>query len=221
MRARALILWSELALVEATAPAWPALAAGLPASMRIGIENSVREGDRRLRLLARLLLARALAHLAGEGPHELAFDRRGRPEPVHGLDLSISHTDGLACAAVGLRCRIGVDVEARRAIEPSLHDRVLAPEERRLVACSTDPDRDFLTFWTMKEAAAKADGRGLHLDPSQLLCRRGSAFRRPTVRVESIGYGIRALPLPPAWIGSLAYASRLPLQMNARAYSFS
>jgi phosphopantetheinyl transferase len=35
-------------------------------------------------------------------------------------DLSISHTDELACVAIGHRCRLGVDVEARCAIEPSL-----------------------------------------------------------------------------------------------------
>ena len=221
MRAEALVLWSELTTVETRVPSWLALAADLPASMRAGIETSLRESDRRLRLLGRLLLARALVQLAGDGPHELVFDRLGRPEPVHGVDLSISHTDGLACAAVGLRCRIGVDVEARRPVAPSLHDRVLAPEERRLVARSTDPDGDFLTFWTMKEAAAKADGRGLHLDPRQLRCRQGSAFRHWTVQAETVSYRIRALPLPPAWIGSLAYDSYLPLKMAAKAYSFS
>lgn len=214
-------MWSELAAVEATAPSWLELAADLPASMRAGIETSLRDSDRRLRLLGRLLLARALVQLVGDGPHELAFDRLGRPEPIHGVDLSISHTGGLACAAVGLRCRIGVDVEARRTIEPSLHDRVLAPEEQRVVARSTDPDGDFLTFWTMKEAAAKADGRGLHLDPRQLRCRQGSAFRHQTVQAGTVSYRIRALPLPPAWIGSLAYDSHLPLKMEADAYSLS
>jgi len=214
-------LWSELAAVEAAAPSWLELAAGLPASMRAGIETSLRDSDRRLRLLGRLLLARALVQLIGDGPHELAFDRLGRPEPIHGVDLSISHTSGLACAAVGLRCRIGVDVEARRAIEPSLHYGVLAPEERRLVARSADPDGDFLTFWTMKEAAAKADGRGLHLDPRQLRCRQGSAFRHQTVQADRVSYRVRALPLPRAWIGSLAYDSHFPLNVKAGAYSLS
>ena len=221
MRPRALVLWSELATLEAMAPSWTAFAAGLPTGFRVGIEESLRESDRRLRLLGRLLLAQALARLGAAGQADLSFDGLGRPHLTGALDPSISHTDGLACAAVGVGCRIGVDVEALHPIEPSLYDRILAPGERRGVIRSENPDAAFLGFWTMKEAAAKADGRGLQLDPRQLLCREGSAFRGAAVRVEAATYRIRPLPLPAGWIGHLAHDAPRPVDLTAEAYSFS
>lgn len=221
MRPRALVLWSELATLEATAPSWTALAAGLPTGFRVGIEESLRESDRRLRLLGRLLLAQALVRLGAAGHPDLSFDGLGRPHLAGALDPSISHTDGLACAAVGVGCRIGVDVERLQPIEPSLYDRILSPDERRIVTGAKDPDATFLEFWTMKEAAAKADGRGLQLDPQRLLCRRGSAFRGAAVRVEAVNYRIRALPLPAGWTGHLACDAPHGLDVTAEAYSFS
>ena len=61
------------------APSWTALAAGLPAGFRVGIDESLRESDRRLRLLGRLLLAQALARLGAAGQADLSFDGLGRP----------------------------------------------------------------------------------------------------------------------------------------------
>jgi hypothetical protein len=50
-----LVLWSEIAAAESSAPEWIKAAAALPPGMRTGIDDSVRESDRRLRLLGRLL----------------------------------------------------------------------------------------------------------------------------------------------------------------------
>ncbi len=214
MTARALVLWSEPAAVEALG------ATDLPASFRAGTDQSLRESDRRLRLLGRLLLARALERIAGLPLPDLSFDPLGRPRLTGALDPSISHTDGLACAAVGIGCRIGVDVERLQPIEAALHDRILAPGERRIVDRSDDADRAFLGFWTMKEAAAKADGRGLQLEPKHLLCRPASRLRAGTVQVEAEVYRVRALPLPSGWIGHLAHDGAA-LELAAEAYSFS
>ncbi len=211
-----LVLWSELG---AAAPAWSA-AASLPPSFRAGIETSLRETDRRLRLLGRLLLARALERIGGLPLADLAFDALGRPQLAGGMDPSISHTDGLACAAVGVGCRIGVDVERLQAIEPALHDRILGPDERRAVDRSNDRDAAFLRFWTMKEAAAKADGRGLQLDPIRLSCQWPSPERAATVQVEATVYRTQELPLPTGWIGHLACDGG-PVDLVAEAYSFS
>ncbi|HEV2678757.1 MAG TPA: 4'-phosphopantetheinyl transferase superfamily protein [Aliidongia sp.] len=221
MNARALVLWSELAPLDADPPRWSALAADLPASMTVGVGDSLRESDRRLRLLGRVLLARALVRIGAGECHGLTFDSLGRPHLPGDLDPSISHTGGLACAAVGVGCRIGVDVERRQSIEPALYDRVLAPDERRHAVGSSDPDGEFLMFWTMKEAAAKADGRGLQHDPLDLLCRIGSDAQSATVQVEAVNYRIRSLPLPAGWLGSFATDTPRDLGFTAEAYSFS
>ncbi|GGF10601.1 hypothetical protein GCM10011611_15230 [Aliidongia dinghuensis] len=225
MRARALVLWSELAPLEAaspdSSPDWPALVARLPESLRAGIDEPLRESDRHLRLVGRLLLVAALQRLgAGETAEALTFDRAGRPHLPGALDPSISHTPGLACAAVAVGCRIGVDVERHHEIEAALHQRILTADEQQSVERSVDPAGQFLKFWTMKEAAAKADGRGLQLDPRQLRCRLGAIFSGGSVRVEDVRYRARTLPLPPEWIGTVAYDAPA-IALTAEPYSFS
>lgn len=84
-----------------------------------------------------------------------------------GLAFNLSHSRDLMLLAVGQDRALGVDVEvirplanverlARRCLAPSEWDtwRNL-PEEERLMA--------FFRFWTLKEALAKAHGRGLGL----------------------------------------------------------
>jgi hypothetical protein len=88
-------------------------AAALPANMRAGIDGYVRERNRRLGLLRCLLIAESLTRLFRAATQELTLHRLGRPQLTGDLDLSIGHTDGLACAAISHGCRVGVDVEAR------------------------------------------------------------------------------------------------------------
>jgi phosphopantetheinyl transferase len=45
----------------------------------------------------------------------------------------------------------------------------LAPAEADAVAAATDPVRAFLVCWTRKEAAAKAIGEGLRLEPREVV----------------------------------------------------
>lgn len=221
MRARAVVLWAELEPLEAALPDWTRHGSGLPESFRTGLDEPLREIDRRLRLLGRLLLAEAVARLSSGALPALAFDETGRPRLPGALDPSISHTAGLACAAVAVGCRIGVDVEQRQPIEPTLQRRILTPAERRRVDRSRDSVKDFLGFWTMKEAAAKADGRGLQLDPRDLACRPGSILRAPTVWIGPSTYRLVRLPLPAGWIGHLAHDAARPIELVAEAYSFS
>ena len=221
MRARAVVLWTELGALQAALPTWTRHGADLPGSFRVGLDEPLRESDRHLRLLGRLLLARALARLGSDPLTALAFDATGRPRLPGDLDPSISHTAGLACAAVAIGCRIGVDVERRQPIEPAVRDRILAPAERRRMARSRDPVGDLLGFWTMKEAAAKADGRGLQLDPRALACRPGSVLSAPAVRIGPATYRLERLHLPAGWIGHLAHDAARPIELVAEAYSFS
>lgn len=109
--------------------------------------------------LAGIALAlQVLRHLAARAvdARELRFPAGGKPYADSLPDFSVSHSgDWVACAAAS-RGRIGLDIEAARALEPCAL-RLVAPEE------GSGPFRETeaLRLWAAKEAALKAVGASL------------------------------------------------------------
>lgn len=94
----------------------------------------------------------------------------GRPRVVgSGLELSVSHSGDLVLVAVSDGSPIGVDVEDIAARGPVDHTelamRVCDPIERPHVGSL----RDFLVYWTRKEALLKASGEGLRVPPADVV----------------------------------------------------
>jgi 4'-phosphopantetheinyl transferase len=94
-------------------------------------------------------------------------DDRGRPllvEPA-GLQVSLSHAEAVAAAALSWDAPVGVDVERLRPLpdRDALVRTALSEVERRIVDNLAEEFRDAQTlrFWTRKEAVAKALGTGL------------------------------------------------------------
>lgn len=82
--------------------------------------------------------------------------------PNHpGLHVSISHCPTAVAAAVARNRSIGIDVESRRRINPSLVNRVCTPDEAAAIQAATDPTMAFLRLWTRKEAVLKCRGTGI------------------------------------------------------------
>lgn len=77
------------------------------------------------------------------------------------LHVSISHCPTAVAAAVAQGRNIGIDVESRRRIDPSLVMRVCIPDEVAAVQAAADPTMAFLRFWTRKEAVLKCRGTGI------------------------------------------------------------
>lgn len=116
---------------------------------------------------------------------------QGRPMlTLHACDLSISHSHGIAAAALSFpgACplpvfsdgvltlidaspaayRIGMDIETladkRRVRAESIAKRVFSENERRALMSATDDEaylQRFVTIWTAKESYVKAVGIGL------------------------------------------------------------
>ena len=112
-------------------------------------------------LAGRLLLRRLTAELTGEAA-ELTAEcpdcggAHGKPGiPGSKLQLSLSHGAGVVVAAAVFGARVGVD-----------HDSA-APEALAAIGALTGEAT--LQRWTRVEAILKADGRGLRVDPSQVL----------------------------------------------------
>ncbi|MGW6130263.1 4'-phosphopantetheinyl transferase family protein [Cellulomonas sp. NPDC055163] len=116
------------------------------------------------RALARLLVAEVLGCSAREVPLALPPGAsRGRPSVTGStLDLSITHSAGLAVVAVHPTGRVGVDAERVRRVTAGLAARVLSLAE---AARHEDPgapldDAGLLTYWCRKEAVLKCAGTG-------------------------------------------------------------
>ena len=119
-------------------------------------EGGQRERERALAydILCRLL--------DGEHPR-LEHDEKGAPYlPEHPeLSVSISHCRKAVAVAVSEKYRIGIDIESRRKVSPSLMERVCTDDELAKIRSSADPTMTFLRFWTRKEAVLKMQGTGI------------------------------------------------------------
>ncbi|MGO1120889.1 4'-phosphopantetheinyl transferase family protein [Rhodovibrionaceae bacterium A322] len=145
------------------------------------------EKDQKLYIAAHALVRQLLAWSGAGEPLELVFQPgdHGKPaliQPVAPLAFNISHCDGVVSCALARSAlpgsasegsrqdtalEVGVDVEyvARRPIDLGIAHRYFRPEEEAEILAFPPEERQraFLSFWTLKEAIIKADGRGLTL----------------------------------------------------------
>lgn len=143
-------------------------------------------------LLLRLLGQRFGTATADTGPCLRCGGPHG-PVAVRGAaaNASVAYAPGLVVAAVGSVARLGIDV-VDAAPGPRWDDlgRLLR------VAPSRAPRR-----WTQVEAVLKADGRGLRVDPADVLIRGSAAWVDSPVRYE-----LRDVEAPEPYLISVAWS---------------
>lgn len=90
-------------------------------------------------------------------------DEQGAPYLTERPDLhiSISHCREAVAAAVSDSGAVGIDVESRRRVSPSLMQRVCTAAELAEIEADADPTMCFLQLWTRKEAVLKCRGTGI------------------------------------------------------------
>jgi 4'-phosphopantetheinyl transferase len=138
---------------------------------------SYRRSEDRARFLVGCALAKTLvARAVGAEPETIRFDRscpwcgklHGKPRlPGGGVAFSVSHSGELVGVALSPEAPVGLDVE--RVREAAVVEAALAPVEAAAVADAADPARAFAVCWTRKEAATKAVGAGLRLEPGDVV----------------------------------------------------
>jgi 4'-phosphopantetheinyl transferase len=157
-----------LTISEPDAAAW----AVLDAEERSRAEAFRFERDRRSFVAAHAALRLLLEEHYGRPAAAWRFAREtlGRPviaDPPPGRDprISLTHTHGLAAAAVCEGREIGVDAERidPARVDPEALDAFLAAEEAEVVRATPAAERveRFFAFWTLREALLKARGLGL------------------------------------------------------------
>ncbi len=125
-------------------------------------------------LVGRALAKMCLAQRCGVRADEirLLVDAKGKPhvvepEPARHLAFNISHTRRLVACAVADHGEIGIDVEsldATRDCNAVARYALSAEEYEDVATCQKHSSQDrFLVYWTLKEAYAKARGKGFRL----------------------------------------------------------
>ncbi|PPK53309.1 4'-phosphopantetheinyl transferase family protein [Marinobacter persicus] len=114
-------------------------------------------------LASRWLIRQALGRVSGEVPSHCR-PVSGRPvasDHPPGLQLSLSHSQGLvACASGGQAVGIDIEPGGRQSEWHRVARRWFSPVEQEWLFRADDPFL-FLQVWTLKEAWLKATGRGI------------------------------------------------------------
>ena len=116
----------------------------------------------------RQLLARLYRQETGEALPPISKMPRGKPYfPDSPWHFSISHTPKHAFCVLS-RSNVAIDAEEPdRDINLRLAEKILSPSEKKQFDAASDKRKALLTFWVLKEAAAKLSGEGLRGYPDQ------------------------------------------------------
>ena len=116
----------------------------------------------------RMLLAQLYREQTGLALPPVLVTPRGKPYlEGEGLHFSISHTKAHAFCVLSDR-PVGIDAEeGDRKINLALAEKILSPGEKAQFDAAADQRRALLTFWVLKEAAAKCSGEGLRGYPNR------------------------------------------------------
>ena len=115
----------------------------------------------------RQLLADMYLRYAGAPMPEILVTERGKPYFADSAwHFSISHSKAHVFCALSQR-PVGIDAEELdRDINLKLAEKILSPGEKAQYEAAPDPRTALLTFWVLKEAAAKRSGEGLRGYPN-------------------------------------------------------
>lgn len=159
----------------------------LDATEKTRFQAYQRDQDQLNFLAARVIIKRVLAGRTGTPPERIHLVNdcpqcgrpHGKPRPRTELgrfELSIAHCAGLVAVAISTAHPLGVDVEPlpgadRMGLLADLVPQVFAPAERPYLAGLDERARAecVIRYWTRKEAALKATGDGLNIDPTTLV----------------------------------------------------
>lgn len=113
------------------------------------------------------LLSALYRQETGQDLPAICRTERGKPyfpdSPYH---FSITHTKAHVFCALSHK-PVGIDAEELdRQVSPLLAEKILSPTEYLRYQAAADKNRALLTFWVLKEAAAKCSGEGLRGYPN-------------------------------------------------------
>ena len=169
-----------------------------------------------------------LGHLLGLQPREVEIVGSTPNKPqISGnrghLEFNLSHSDNVAVVAVCMSAPIGVDIEATElTIEDDLARSILSESEYEGIMQLSDVNErqiEMYRIWVRKEAALKALGLGLAVDPSAVCVKldaQGATCIKGNDSMEPFGQDLVRIQDIPTIEG---YASALAVVSGAAAYT--
>jgi len=155
-----------------SASQWQAAYALMPMDIQQRIDKFRRWQDQHASLFGRLLLRYGLiqAGLAAECLSELAYTDKGRAYlPNSPIDFNISHAGAYVVCALSQSARIGIDIEKiKTAMSIDLFENYMTALQWADIQQAAFKTEAFFQYWTIKESAIKADGRGLGIPLLQI-----------------------------------------------------
>ena len=144
---------------------------GFPPDLRRKISAYKFAKDAQLCLYGKLLIRQIAREMGYPGDilPQIRYSTYSRPYVAdEAADFNTSHSGSIVAVAMSSKGRLGIDIEAIRAVELSDFKGYFPEAEFAEITASADPLRSFYKQWTRKEALMKADGRGMHLELSKI-----------------------------------------------------
>lgn len=169
--------------------------------------------DRQRFVAGRLAMRRVLSHYTGIAAADLVLTAgaHGKPGLASGnLAFNLTHSGSTGLLAISASGEVGIDLErvSLPADPHALAASVFTDEECRVLKSlpATQLAAAFFTCWTRKEAALKAVGTGMSVDPRSVHvgCGGFSGEDEIHVRVNSHSAAVRTIVDNGDWIASLA-----------------
>lgn len=137
----------------------------LPANMVEKAGRFRRWQDAQAYLMGKFLLINGLKAfgIGSDILHQMQYTEYNRPYLPLSIDFNISHAGRYIVCAISEQFRIGIDIEEIQDIDIEEFAAQFTGEELSAILASNNKHATFFSYWTIKEAVIKADGRGLSI----------------------------------------------------------
>lgn len=183
----------------------------LPYQLRGKIFKYHKWKDAQASLFGKLLLHVILKqYRASFTLNDLKIDKWGKPYIDNSFDFNISHAGSYVVCSYSDEGKVGIDLEVIQAMDINdLIPTIFSEYESGLIKSSDDVNNTFFKFWTIKEAAVKADGRGLGISLKQV------EINDDHVKIENASWYVKKIDFYEGY--SLHVAAEVPLNETLRA----
>lgn len=151
-----------------------------------------------------LLLEGARRHFQRENIlSDIQYTNWKRPFVEGGPNFNISHAGELVVCAMSNIAQVGIDIEKIVPLDLAAYRQQMTPEEWTDISGADDPICTFYHYWTRKEAAIKADGRGMGIPLQEVRISGHSAW------IEDQEWHLQPLPVAAGYFCYLATEKRM------------
>ena len=135
----------------------------IPENMKARVTRYLHWQDSQISLFSRLLLIEGIKSFGMNENilRELQFEKYRRPFLNNEIDFNISHSNEWAVCVISDSGRVGIDIEQIKQVPLDDFKDSLTFDEIKAMDLSVDKYKFFYHIWSKKEAASKADGKGL------------------------------------------------------------